>query len=156
MNLMEAIFMYLGTKVSIKQYVVMELVHHTHAMFAEILLSRLALAYINQGGGFSHCAAGMSHAGAFKVDADYWRIAQEKLVNSHAFRKRVEDEIETNMVLEDTYIDIRVSAEIQDSLLESFAILDLVKKGMEEKARDLANEMAEFAKEQDAMMELSR
>jgi hypothetical protein len=66
MNLTDAICRLEFPSYRIQQYVVHHIVHYTHAMYDEILASRLSLAYTTQGGGWCHSRAGGSHRGAQK------------------------------------------------------------------------------------------
>ncbi|KAF7884702.1 uncharacterized protein EAF02_005038 [Botrytis sinoallii] len=87
MNLIEAICKaYFREKWSIKQYVLFKIAHHTHAMFGEILCTRMAQAYTTHGGGFCHHAAGISLGAVHKMDDLYWRRVQRDLLNErHGF-----------------------------------------------------------------------
>jgi len=66
MNLTDAICRQNFPLYRIRQYVVHHIVHYTHAMYDEILASRVSLAYTTQGGGWCHFRAGVSHRGAQK------------------------------------------------------------------------------------------
>ncbi|KAK0109395.1 hypothetical protein ONS96_003209 [Cadophora gregata f. sp. sojae] len=111
MNLMEAtLMMRYGNQYRIAQFVVFHNVHLTHAMYAEILLTRIALGYISEGGGFSHCQAGISHGGADSVGSDYYERMQKSLYVSPAFNARLKKEIENREAVTRTYEEMVTSA----------------------------------------------
>ncbi|KAF7860713.1 hypothetical protein EAF04_008231 [Stromatinia cepivora] len=93
MNLVEAICKaYFRERWSIKQYVLFKVAHHTHAMFGEILCTRLAQAYTTHGGGFCHHAAGISLGAVHKLDDLYWGRVQRELLNEkHGFWDNMRD-----------------------------------------------------------------
>jgi hypothetical protein len=98
MNLTEAICKAkFAGRFYIEQYVVHHIAHHTHAMYGEILASRIALVYTRQGGGFCHFKAGVSHSGAEKAekaDAEYYTRIQKDLCKDADFIRRTETEIQ--------------------------------------------------------------
>lgn len=112
MNLMEAIFISRDTPYKMAQFVVFECIHPSHAMFAEILYSRMALCYIKQGGGFSHFPAGRSHRGAKHMAPEYWAKAQE-VYNSPQFTVNLEDEVRKTMEATAIYKGILASIKQQ-------------------------------------------
>jgi hypothetical protein len=89
MNLVESICKIYFPRCSNQQFVIIHIVHHTHAMYAEILSSRLGLCYIYQGGGFSHHCARISHGGVSDEDAAIWTTRQEELMKGKAFLEKI-------------------------------------------------------------------
>ena len=91
MNLCEAICWVLyGDRYSIAQYVVFHTFHLSHAMYAEIVLSRIVLVYTTQGGGFSHHPAGISHPDANGVGKHYYEEVEQRLYKDRDFLDRFE------------------------------------------------------------------
>ena len=85
MNLTDAICKVKFGKYRIAQYIVLHTVHLTHAMYAEIIASRIGLAYTAVGGGWCHFMAGVSHQGAETVGDKYYSTMQERLMKDLAF-----------------------------------------------------------------------
>ncbi|CZR63030.1 uncharacterized protein PAC_12927 [Phialocephala subalpina] len=81
MNLMEAIAIKHGHAFRNKQWVILHCVHPTHGMYGEILLSRFALGYITQGGGFSHFQAGVSVGSAKDVPWEHYALKQKEIAS---------------------------------------------------------------------------
>jgi hypothetical protein len=118
MNLLEDIFQVMhGKKYFIDQYVILHNTHVSHAMYAEILLSRIGLVYTSQGGGFSHYIAGKSQPGVYKIPEDYWDRVQTKLCEDAAFETRFQEESRKTNALAEMYRGIIASTKDQDELL---------------------------------------
>jgi len=79
-------------KYIISQFVVHQIIHYTHAMYGEVLASRIGLVYTNQGGGFSHFQAGVSHASVSKTDKGHFSRKQTLTSNNKAFLLRINEE----------------------------------------------------------------
>ncbi len=61
-------------------------------MIGEIICTCIAQAYISHGGGFSHCAAGISHRGANEMLEDDYRVLQLKIFADPGFLSRMDEE----------------------------------------------------------------
>lgn len=88
-------------------------------MYAEILLTRLALGYTSQGGGFSHYQAGVSHGGAKSLDGDYWEAIQQKIFGSEFFVDNLKGEMAKMNTVAEQFESSKEVATIQfrDSVL---------------------------------------
>jgi len=87
MNLTEAICKVEFPDFFIKQFVVFHIFDVTHAMFGEIIISRLAQAYVSHGGGFCHFMAGVSHRGAKEMKEVAYRELRQKVFQDPIFIK---------------------------------------------------------------------
>lgn len=94
MNLTEAVCKINHPAYKIEQFVLFKLVHVTHAMYAEIISTRMALAYTSQGGGFCHFVAGISHTKAKTPPEGYYYRCQEDLMRDPCFISRVDKDLE--------------------------------------------------------------
>jgi hypothetical protein len=74
----------------INQYVTFLTAHPAHAMFAEILASRIGLAYTTQGGGVCHHPAGQSHGGITDIGAEVFEELQQYLQDDPRFISRAQ------------------------------------------------------------------
>jgi hypothetical protein len=79
-------------KYTISQFVVHQLIHYTHAMYGEVLASRIGLVYTNQGGGFCHFQAGVSHASVSKTDKGHFSRKQTLMSKNKDFLLRTNEE----------------------------------------------------------------
>ena len=119
MNLTEAICMAkFNENYSIKQYVVLHLIHYAHAMWGEILYHRIGLIYTMQGGGFSHHVAGASHGGAEKNPGFYGKKA-DRLFNDPEFKERVATEVRFIEERGAMYNEMSESAARQDEVMRN-------------------------------------
>jgi hypothetical protein len=91
MNLMEAISMKNKQDYRNRQYVILHCVHPTHGMYGEIVMSRFALGYTTQGGGFSHFKAGVSIASAKDVAPTHY--AGKQLEIASLLKQRMQSEV---------------------------------------------------------------
>ncbi|MCJ1394051.1 hypothetical protein MMC18_006929 [Xylographa bjoerkii] len=84
MNLAEAICKVLyGNKYRIMQFVIFHIFNKSQAAAAEVLFTRLAQGYIEDGGGFSHALAGRSNHSALSVRSLEWdRFLKEAVKNT--------------------------------------------------------------------------
>ena len=139
MNLVEAIFISRGTKYKMQHYVVFECIHIPHAMFAEILYSRLGLCYTTQGGGFSHHAAGESHGGVEKVALQYWENMQ-KVYKGLCFTKNIKQEICILGYKSDVMGAIVNTVELQDHAIN---YLNSMPKAVDEEKKAVERHLAE-------------
>lgn len=137
MNLCEAICWVLyGDRYSITQYVVFHSFHLTHAMYAEIVLSRIGLVYTTQGGGFSHHPAGISHPDAKGVGKDYYTDVEERLYDDSDFLDRVGSEIRKKEELAALYKRVVTIAAEEEVLVEELRHMKrAIEQAMEEDAR---------------------
>jgi hypothetical protein len=93
MNLTEAVCKEMwGDKYRIEQFVLFHLWKNTHAMSAEILVSRIAMAYITYGGGFCQYPAGESHGVADEPPVGYYGDMAHNLLDDPGFHERTEEE----------------------------------------------------------------
>jgi hypothetical protein len=69
----------------IYQYGIFRVFEEYHAMLGEIMCSRIGQAYISHGGGFSHCAAGISHQGAYQLRETDYRLLRLEVANGPNF-----------------------------------------------------------------------
>lgn len=152
MNLVEAIFRNRKGNLTMKQFVVLELVDVTHAMYAEILYTRFGLGYTKQGGGFSHHQAGINHRGATTMPPGYWAEKQKRLYRSEIFRTNLEDEL--NRGVETKYIceGFPKIAELQDDILDMGQVSGDV--DFPEKNEELVKLIGEHQQEEIALISL--
>ena len=112
-----------GNLYRIAQFVVFHNLHLTHAMYAEILLTRIALGYISEGGGFSHCQAGISHGGADTVGNAYYEKKQKDMYVSPSFNTRLKKEIHDREAATRTHENMITSAEtVRDANVKSLRL----------------------------------
>lgn len=137
MNLCEAICRVLyGHRYSIEQYVVFHNFHLTHAMYAEIVLSRIGLVYTTQGGGFSHHPAGISQPGANGVGKNYYTDLEERSFADSDFLELVESELRRKNELAELYKGLVTTAAEQEALVEDLRLLKRsIEQAMEEDAQ---------------------
>jgi hypothetical protein len=111
MNLTESICKEKFQRYKIRQFVVFRVVHPAHAMFAEILASRIGLAYTTQGGGFCHHSAGQSHGGIHDITPEMFEGLQKRLWKDPAFNDRVNADLQ--MIRDRTQLNLTCVAAIE-------------------------------------------
>jgi hypothetical protein len=129
MNLTDAICRYRFDRFVIHQYVVFHISHVTHAMFAEILASRIGLAYTTHGGGWCHFVAGVSHAKVHTMKPEYWRMAQEELDNDEDYQLRMNVDLKDMEKRTQLYKDFASNAREMEEHIEFFqTVIDAGKR----------------------------
>jgi hypothetical protein len=92
MNLTEAVCRNSFADYSIHQYGIFRVFEECHAMLGEIIFSRIGQVYITYGGGFSHCAAGISHQGAYQLLETDYRLLKLAVSRNPDFTIRMREE----------------------------------------------------------------
>jgi hypothetical protein len=155
MNLSEAACKVLFKgKYFISQYVIMHIVDHTHAMYAEIILSRFALAYINQGGGFSHCMAGSSNAGVNTLGQPYWTKVRNEVSAEKSFLAKVKAEIEKEKERTQQFSSFKAFSDDQNHIIRDSMYIMLSSEIVEETVRVGKTQVEECLRETDGLIEL--
>jgi len=154
MNLCEAICWVLyGDRYSIAQYVVFHTFHLSHAMYAEIVLSRIGLVYTAQGGGFSHHPAGISHPDANGVGKHYYADVEERLYKDPDFLDRFESHQRKMAELTALYKGWLTLAAKEETLEEEERLVaQALERALEEKAQQ--KERLEMLKATEPFMKL--
>lgn len=155
MNLCEAICEVLyGQRYSIAQYIVFHTFHLAHAMYAEIILSRIGLVYSTQGGGFSHFRAGVSHPGADEVPKDFYDRKEARLFEDPSFEQRVTLELSRKAALAELYEGMISGAEGQDRMLDEMNVLTRAPELCQDMMAQQKKEMEELLDSTDPYMKL--
>ena len=137
MNLTEATFMVLFQgKYRISQYVITKIVHHSHAIYGEIIFSRSALAYTTQGGGFSHCMAGSSNAGVDTFTQTYWTGLRNSLFSDSSFLAKLEAEVKKEKAREHMLTSPEVITAAQDEVFRSSIRVGVAPKICDETSKE--------------------
>jgi len=118
------------------QYVVFHIFHLSHAMFAEIVLSRIGLVYTTQGGGFSHHPAGISHPDAKGVGKDYYENMETRLYKDPEFLGRFESHQSKMAELAELYKNLAALPAMEKAVEEELRqVAQAMKRALEEKAQ---------------------
>jgi hypothetical protein len=158
MNLTDAICRLEFPSYRIRQYVVHHIVHYTHAMYDEILASRVSLAYTTQGGGWCHFRAGVSHRGAqTKARPEHFSRKQMALMTDQKFRIRLTDEIQKIEKMADFNEEFANKVvEQRENVRETLAVAQLIREQQIKASEDFENSVKELEEEVDrtlAMMD---
>ncbi|KAN0100007.1 hypothetical protein V8E51_013782 [Hyaloscypha variabilis] len=145
MNLTDAICIAkLGGKYKIEQFVLYQIFHYTHAMYGEILASRLGLVYTTQGGGFSHQAAGISLGKVEKTDSEHFARKQKEMLSDPEFGQRYQEDIEKVQKKAETIEELdALNEKERDLILDLYAGAQL----LEEKEEKLAEKEKAWAED---------
>ncbi|KAF7924969.1 uncharacterized protein EAE98_007057 [Botrytis deweyae] len=76
-----------------RQYIIFNLMEASDGMYGEILCTRFAQGYIANGGGFSHCAAGISVHTTRKLGDEYWSKVRKEILAGGELGRNVRREV---------------------------------------------------------------
>jgi len=151
MNLLEAISRtHFNGRYSMKQYVVLHIVHATHAMYSEIMITRIGLGYVSQGGGMSHFPAGVSHPGINHMPPEYFPDKQKALFDSKEFKESFEAERQAHLNVAKLLESATKQDEMLKQLHQAFGMLE----SAEDLGKDLKKHMEECINGMDILTQL--
>ncbi|TGO45396.1 hypothetical protein BCON_0397g00060 [Botryotinia convoluta] len=94
MNLVEAVCrVHFLQEYKNRQYIIFNLMEASDGMYREILCTRFAQGYIVNGGGFSHCAAGISVHTTRKLGDEYWSKVRKEILTGGELGRNIKREV---------------------------------------------------------------